>query len=104
LGHDAQLDRPVAIKVLHLGDDVGQSEAERLLYEARKLARLNHPGIVSVFDVGTQDGKMFIISNYLDGRDLAEWLKQNSPSWQEAAAIAAAIGDALSHAHANLTI
>ncbi len=59
---------------------------------------------MTVHDVGTQDGQIFIVSNYLDGRDLAEWLKQNAPSWHEAAKIAARVADALAHAHAHLTI
>jgi hypothetical protein len=46
LGHDTQLDRPVAIKVLRGGADVPDDEAERFLQEARRLARLSHPGIV----------------------------------------------------------
>jgi serine/threonine protein kinase len=52
LGHDTQLDRSVAIKVLHGGADVPNAEAERFLQEARRLARLSHPGIVTVHDVG----------------------------------------------------
>jgi serine/threonine protein kinase/tetratricopeptide (TPR) repeat protein len=104
LGHDTELDRPVAIKVLRGGPNVPQAEADRLLQEARKLARLHHVGIVTVHDVGTQEGQIFVVSNYLDGQDLAEWLKQNSPSWPEAARIAACVADALGHAHANLTI
>ncbi len=104
LGHDAQLDRQVAIKVLRLGPDADQSETERLLQEARKLAQLHHPGIVMVHDVGTQDGQLFIVSNYLDGHDLSQWLTHHSPNWQEAAAIVSALGDALAHAHAHVTI
>ncbi|MDB5339211.1 MAG: pknB 32 [Planctomycetaceae bacterium] len=104
LGHDTQLDRPVAIKVLRVGSDVPRSETEALLQEARKLARLHHPGIVTVHDVGTQDGQVFIVSNYLDGQDLAGWLKNNTPNWQETAVIVAAVCDALAHAHAHLTI
>ena len=104
LGHDTQLGRAVAIKVLHGGTGVSQAKAERLFQEARKLARLQHPGIVTVHDVGTQDGQVFIISSFLDGRDLSEWLKQYSPSWQDAAKIAASVADALAHAHSHLTI
>lgn len=104
LGHDAQLDRQVAIKVLRLGADVPQTEAERLLQEARKLARLHHPSIVMVHDVGTQDGQLFIVSNYLDGRDLSQWLSHNSPNWRETALIVAALADALAHAHSHVTI
>jgi serine/threonine protein kinase/tetratricopeptide (TPR) repeat protein len=104
LGHDTQLDRPVAIKVLRGGPDVSQVESERLLEEARRLGRLRHAGIVTVHDVGTQNGQVFIVSSYLDGRDLADWLKHNSPSWQDVAVIVAAVADALAHAHAHLTI
>src|SRR5262249_14998298 len=56
LGHDTQLDRPVAIKVLRTGPGLPQAEAERFLQEARRLARLRHPGIVAVHDVGVQEG------------------------------------------------
>jgi serine/threonine protein kinase/tetratricopeptide (TPR) repeat protein len=104
LGHDSQLDRAVAIKVFRGGPEVPPAEADRLLQEARRLARLRHSGIVAVHDVGTQEGQVFIVSDYLDGQDLAQWLKHNSPSWQEAATIVGAVADALAHAHAQLTI
>jgi len=104
LGHDSQLDRSVAIKVFRGGADVPPAEADRLLQEARRLARLRHSGIVAVHDVGTQDGQVYIVSDYLDGQDLAHWLKRNSPSWQEAVKIVGAVADALAHAHAQFTI
>jgi serine/threonine protein kinase/predicted ATPase len=104
LGHDAQLDRPVAIKVFRGGPEGPDREAERLLQEARRLAKLRHSGIVAVHDVGTQDGQVFIVSDFLKGQDLADWLKHNSPSWHQAAAIAAAVADALAHAHAQFTV
>ena len=94
----------MAIKVFRGGDEGPAAEAERLLREARRLARLRHPGIVTVHDVGTQDGQVFIVSDYLDGQDLARWLKRNSPTWQHAVTIVAAVADALAHAHAQLTI
>src|SRR5262245_4464287 len=74
LGHDTQLDRPVAIKVFRGGPEGPRVESDRLLNEARRLARLRHPGIVAVHDVGTQDGQVFIVSDFLDGQDLATWL------------------------------
>jgi serine/threonine protein kinase/tetratricopeptide (TPR) repeat protein len=104
LGHDTQLDRPVAIKVFRGGSDVPAAEADRLMREARRLARLRHAGIVAVHDVGTQDGQVFIVSDYLDGEDLARWLKRHSPTWQQTAVIVAAVAEALAHAHAQLTI
>jgi serine/threonine protein kinase/tetratricopeptide (TPR) repeat protein len=104
LGHDAKLDRPVAIKVLRGGTEETTAEAERLLGEARRLAKLRHPGIVAVHDVGNQDGHVFVVSDYLDGEDLAHWLKRNSPSWQQAVTIVSSVAEALAHAHSQLTV
>src|SRR5262249_39599944 len=70
LAHDTQLDRPVAIKVPRGGADVPQAEAERFLQEARRLARLSHPGIVAVHDIGWDEGQVYIVSDFLDGPDL----------------------------------
>jgi serine/threonine protein kinase/predicted ATPase len=104
LGHDTQLDRPVAVKVLHAASDQVQAEGERALQEARRLARLRHPGIVAVHDVGIHEGQVYIVSDYLDGPDLDRWLRDNRPSWPESARIAAAVADALAHAHAQLVV
>ena len=104
LGHDTQLDRPVAIKVLRGGPEVSQAEAERFLQEARRLAQLSHPGIVAVHDVGLDEGQVYIVSDFLEGPDLGRWLEDNRPSWPEAARIAAAVADALAHAHARLIV
>ena len=104
LGHDTELDRPVAIKVLRGGANAPNDETERFLKEARRLARLSHPGIVTVHDVGLHEGQVYIVSDFLDGPDLAEWLKHHIPSWHEAARIVAIVADALAHAHARLTV
>ena len=66
-----QLDRLVALKILP--PEVGQTEAfaERFTREARSLAKLNHPGIVSVFDFGrTEDGLYYFVMEFVDGTDL----------------------------------
>jgi len=104
LGHDAQLDRPVAVKVLRGGPDVPAAETARFLEEARRLARLRHPGVVAVHDIGLHEGQVFIVSDYLDGPDLAKWLQKNSPAWAEAARLAADVAEALAHAHARLIV
>jgi serine/threonine protein kinase/predicted ATPase len=101
LGHDSELDRPVAIKVLHAETQAGRDKA---LQEARRLARLRHPGIVTVHDVGVHEGQVYIVSDYLGGTDLVTWLQNHRPAWHEAARIAAAVADALAHAHAQLVI
>ena len=104
LGHDTQLDRPVAIKVMHGESAQLPAAGEQSLREARKLAQLRHPGIVTVHDVGVHDGQVYIVSDYLEGADLGRWLRENRPSWREAARIVAAVADALAHAHARLIV
>ena len=104
LGHDTQLDRPVAIKVLRGGPGVPQAEAERFLQEARRLAQLSHPGIVAVHDVGLDGGQVYLVSDFLDGPDLGRWLRDHHPTWPEAARMVAAVADALAHAHARLIV
>src|SRR5262249_385179 len=64
LGDDTQLGRPVAIKVLRGGAGRAQAEGERALQEARRLARLRHPGIVAVPDGGLQGGEGATASRY----------------------------------------
>ena len=51
-------------------------------------------GIVAVHDVGTQDGQIFVVSEYLAGQDLAHWLKRTKPSWQHAVRLVIAVADA----------
>src|SRR4051794_27281681 len=103
LGPDPQLDRPVAVKVLH-GKAPPAQAGESALQEARRLAQLRRPGIVAVHDVGMHEGQVYIISDYLDGPALGRWLRDHRPAWPEAARIAAAVADALAHAHARLII
>jgi class 3 adenylate cyclase/tetratricopeptide (TPR) repeat protein len=101
LGHDTQLDRPVAIKVLRAGSSLAQAQREPALQEARRLAKLRHPGIAVVHDVGVQEGQVYIVSDYIDGPDLRRWLRDHRPAWPEAARVAAAVAEALAHAHAR---
>ena len=76
LGHDGQLDRPVAIKVLH-GGAGHRADPERATQEARRLAQLHHPGIVAVHDIGVHEGTVYIVSNYLEGTDLRSWMQDH---------------------------
>ena len=74
-GVDEYLDRPVAVKVLraHLADP---ELAGRFRREARIAARLQHPGITVVHDVGSDNGQLFIVMELLHGRDLATMLAE----------------------------
>ena len=103
LGHDGQLDRPVAIKVLH-GGAGGRADPERSRQEARRLAQLHHPGIVAVHDIGVHDGTVYIVSDYLEGTDLRSWMQDHRASWQDATRIVVAVLDALGHAHERRVI
>ena len=75
LAHDDELDRPVAIKLLagHLTDD--PDLRERFVREAQVAARLSHPNIVQVFDAGEEDGRPFIVMEYVPGLTLGEVLE-----------------------------
>ncbi len=99
-GFDRQLDRPVAIKVAR-ADRSSRSKPEDLLGEARRLAQLRHPGIVTVFDVAIAGGQCFIISELLAGPSLGAWLRTARPGWAEAAEITALVAEALAHAHSR---
>ena len=84
LGHDTELDRPVAIKVLIARSAVMGDQA---LLEARRLAKLRHPGIVAVHDVGVHDGQVYIVSDFLEGPDLGRWLRMNRPPGRRQSAL-----------------
>jgi serine/threonine protein kinase/formylglycine-generating enzyme required for sulfatase activity len=100
LARDDDLDRPVAIKVPNLGRVFGPDGVEQYLREARALARLDHPRIVPVHDVGhTDDGLCYVVSKYVDGSDLAERERQGRWPFRESAELVALVADALHHAH-----
>lgn len=102
LGFDDQLKRNVAIKVPT--QVLSSVELDRFLEEARRLAQLRHAGIVTVFDVGEFEGRCYIVSDYLDGLSLSEWMHAKPYGWRAAAAIAAQLSDALAHAHSHGTV
>lgn len=95
---DIKLDRIVAVKVAMRGRVEGQ-EAESFLREARAAAGLSHPGIVTVLEVGSEGEDFYLVSDYIDGVSLKDWLNDHEPSERESARICADIADALQHAH-----
>jgi sigma-B regulation protein RsbU (phosphoserine phosphatase) len=101
-GYDPELDRDVAIKVPLL--ESTEETSQEFLQEARRLAQLTHPGIVTVFDVGVDNGACYIVSDYLHGKNLHHWLREHRPSWQESARLAAGLADALAAAHSRNTV
>ena len=100
LARDRQLDREVAIKMLHPQFASDPTFAERLRRESRAAAGLSHPNIVGVFDWGRQGERYFIVMEYVSGHSLAEIIAARGPLGAEAAAaIAFEVAAALAFAH-----
>jgi serine/threonine protein kinase len=100
LAHDDDLDRPVAIKVPNPERITGLTDGEAYLAEARALAKLNHPNIVPVYDLGrTHDGLCYVVSKYIDGCDLSDLLARGRPPLRESVGLVAVLAGALHHAH-----
>ncbi|MCB9686825.1 MAG: protein kinase [Alphaproteobacteria bacterium] len=99
---DPELRRRVALKVLLSGTFARAREIQRFKKEAQAVARLDHPGIVKVLDIGShQDGAWFAME-FVEGPTLLERLRAeptNRLDWQEAVRIAAGVAHALAHAH-----
>jgi serine/threonine protein kinase len=99
MARDPELDRVVAVKVPRTGNLSGGEELERFLREARSVAQLRHPSIVSVHEVGQADGVPFLVSDFVRGVTLADLLASRRPHPREAASLLAAVADALQYAH-----
>ncbi|HLT36982.1 MAG TPA: serine/threonine-protein kinase [Enhygromyxa sp.] len=98
--HDPDLDRPVAVKLLHSDSSTDEKARARMLREARALAKLSHPNVITVYDVGTDDGRVFVAMELVAGLDLKRWLEQRpDASWREILALFCAAGRGLAAAH-----
>ncbi len=95
---DTTLDRTVAVKIpRHEQSD--PIHAEQFLREARAAAQVQHPNIVGVHEVGREGDSMYIVSDFVQGASLAQWLTAQRPTSREAAELCAKIADALHQAH-----
>jgi predicted Ser/Thr protein kinase len=94
-----QLDRVVALKILPPGIGGDAAFADRFAREAKALAKLNHPGIVTIHEFGCSGGLYFIVMEFVDGVNLRQLLKGGRISPREALAIVPQICDALQFAH-----
>jgi predicted Ser/Thr protein kinase len=98
--HDRLLDRKVALKVLHshYGDD--GEYVERFRREARAVAQMSHPNIVTVIDRGHDEGRQYIVFEYVDGENLKQLVDRSGPlPARRAVELGLAIADALAFAH-----
>jgi TolB-like protein/tetratricopeptide (TPR) repeat protein len=97
---DTRLDRMVALKVLPPGALADESRRRRLVQEARSASALNHPSIVTIYEIGTDDGIDFIAMEHVAGGTLADRLARGPLSPDEARCLAVQIVGALRAAHA----
>lgn len=97
LGWDEKLEREVAVKAITRADGSG----ERVEREARAAARLNHPGIVAVYELSWDEHDVYLVSELVRGRTLAELVRAGAIADRDVARIGVALCDALDHAHAR---
>ncbi len=103
-GRDLRLDRPVAIKVL--ADALRDDELAwgRLLREARLASQLNHPHIAAIYDLGEEEGRAYIVMEYVEGLPLADLIPDGGMPLEQVEHYAAQIADALAFAHEQGTL
>ena len=99
LAFDPELDRHVALKLMHEGALPIATGAQRLLREAQALARLSHVNVVHVYDVGIVGGEVYLAMELVDGVTLREWLAAARRPWTEILATAVRAGAGLAAAH-----
>src|SRR5262252_1739668 len=82
--YDPELDRKIALKLLHSdGAARGDRGSDRLLREAKSIARLSHPNVVVVHDAGTFDDRVFVAMEFVEGQTVAAWLAAAPRSQRE---------------------
>jgi WD40 repeat protein/tRNA A-37 threonylcarbamoyl transferase component Bud32 len=96
---DPQLDRAVAIKIPRAGNLTEPGDLDRFLREGRSAARLQHPAIVPIHEVGQAEGVPYLVSEFVEGPTLSDVLTSRQLTMREAAELIAALADALNYAH-----
>jgi serine/threonine protein kinase len=96
LGFDEELQRPVAVKMPKPNRALS---IDSFMAEARRVARLKHPGIIQVYDTGRDGDSCFIVSEFVEGGSLADQLKKNRPTQEQAIRWVVQIAEALEYAH-----
>jgi len=98
--YDPDLDRKVALKVLNRKQRVDEEVAQaRLLREAQAMARISHPNVMPIFDVGLLGGQVFLAMELIDGGTLQDWVEAQPRSWRQVVEVFLAAGQGLAAAH-----
>jgi len=95
---DLELRRSVAVKVLS-ADLVTEDRRRRFQQEAQTASSLNHPHILTVFETGTIEGRQYLVTEFIDGWTLREWIRREQPSVRQILELATGVADALAAAH-----
>jgi formylglycine-generating enzyme required for sulfatase activity len=98
--YDPELDRKVALKLLKPGQGLKDLARARLLREAKAIARLQHPNVVAVHDVGMFEDQVFLAMEFVAGGTIKSWLAEKPRSWREILDVFIAAGRGLAAAHA----
>jgi tetratricopeptide (TPR) repeat protein len=98
--YDPELDRKVALKLIHAGGADASARRARLLREAQAMARLQHPSVITVHDVGTYQDQVFVAMEFVDGWTVTGWLRESPRTWQEVLRVFRRAGRGLAAAHA----
>ncbi len=98
--HDPELERRVALKLVRVRARRDLQARDRLLREAQALAQLSHPNVITIHDVGTHGGDVFVAMELVDGESLRTWMRTRRP-WLETMQVLLAAGRGLAAAHAG---
>jgi serine/threonine protein kinase/formylglycine-generating enzyme required for sulfatase activity len=101
--YDPELDRKIALKLLrpHSGTGDRERRQARLVREAKAIAKLSHPNVVGIFDVGVHEGQVFLAMEFLGGGTLRDWVAAKKRPWREVVAMFIEVGKGLAGAHAE---
>ncbi len=97
--YDEQLDRKVALKILHSQQDSLPTLRERALREAKALAQVSHPRVVAMYDVLESSDQIYLAMEFVDGITLRAWQSERQRSWREILAMYLEAGEGLLAAH-----
>jgi len=101
--YDPELQRTVAIKLLRAGDSrfgTAEEQQARLLREAQAMAKISHPNVISVYDVGPYGDGVFVALEFVDGMTLREWIREKPRPWRQILDVFIKAGRGLAAAHA----
>src|SRR3954471_14256629 len=98
--YDPELDRNIALKLLHPRARTVDRARARILAEAQAMARISHPGVVAVYEVGTSRDRVFAAMELVEGTTLRAWITGQPRSWREVVAVFLLAGEGLAAAHA----